>query len=246
MPDRDPGRGLFHPIADPPAGTGSFVLIDLHMPTILLIESARSKSSIVPLLERRKYAVVRASNLKQALAQLKQYAPELIVVDATAPRVNGPRLCRGVREQVDGVAILLLARAGAEADATSGAAHVLSEPYSPRKLLNRIARMLPTGKGDVLLSGDLILNVANRCVRLGKKEYQLTPKQSQLLEILMRRPNEVVTRRQLMKAVWDTDYMGDTRTLDVHIRWLRQIIEADAGNPHRLVTVRNVGYRLKT
>jgi DNA-binding response OmpR family regulator len=105
--------------------------------------------------------------------------------------------------------------------------------------------MLPSGKALVLTAGDLTLNVANRCVRLGRQEHQLTPKQSQLLEIFMRRPNSVITRLELMKAVWDTDYMGDTRTLDVHIRWLRQIIESDAGKPHRLVTVRSVGYKLE-
>lgn len=215
------------------------------MPTILLIESARSKTSLAPLLERRKYDVVCVSNLKQAVARIKQHAPVLLVINATAPRMNAERLCRQIRSQVDGIAILLVARAGAEVDVTSGADHVLIEPYTPRKLLNRVARMLPTGKGDVLSTGDLMLNVANRCVRLGRKEHQLTPKQSQLLEIFMRQPNEVITRRQLMKAVWNTDYMGDTRTLDVHIRWLRQIIETDAGKPRRLVTVRNVGYKLK-
>jgi len=81
--------------------------------------------------------------------------------------------------------------------------------------------------------------------RKRKQPQELNAKQSKLLEIFMRQPNEVITRRQLMKAVWNTDYMGDTRTLDVHIRWLRQIIEADAGKPRRLVTVRSVGYRLK-
>jgi DNA-binding response OmpR family regulator len=216
------------------------------MPTILLIESARSKTSLAPLLERRRYAVVRASTIQQALAHVKRDSPALIVLDSTASRMDGAGMCRRIRARVDGVAMLLIVRAGVDVDATSGADYVLSEPFTPRRLLNRVARMLPSGKGDVLSAGDITLNVANRCVRLGKKEHQLTPKQSHLLEMFMRRPNEVITRRQLMKAVWNTDYMGDTRTLDVHVRWLRQIIEADAGKPRHLVTVRNVGYRLKT
>jgi DNA-binding response OmpR family regulator len=215
------------------------------MPTILLIESARSRTSYAPLLERRKYAVMRAANSKQALLRAKEHPPELIVLDATSARVDGERLCRDIRARLDGVAILLMARAGAQVDATSGADYVLFQPFSTRKLLNRVARMLPSGDGDVLATGDLNLNVATRCVRVGRKEHQLTPKQAHLLEILMRQPNEVVTRRHLMKTVWKTDYMGDTRTLDVHIRWLRQIIELDASRPRRLVTVRSVGYRLR-
>ncbi len=215
------------------------------MPTILLIESARAKNSFAPVLERRKYDVICASTSKQALAHAKERSPALIVLDSVFSRIDGARMCRDIRAQVDGIAILLMARADAQVDATSGADYILFEPFTPRKLLNRIARMLPSGEADVLTTGDLTLNVANRCVRVGKKEHQLTPKQSQLLEIFMRQPNVVITRLQLMKAVWKTDYMGDTRTLDVHIRWLRQMIENDASKPRRLVTVRNVGYRLK-
>ncbi len=104
---------------------------------------------------------------------------------------------------------------------------------------------MPSGEARVVSAGDLTLNVANRCVRMGRQEHQLTPKQSQLLAILMRHPNEVITRLELMKAVWDTDYMGDTRTLDVHIRWLRQVIESDPSRPRRLVTAKGIGYKLK-
>jgi DNA-binding response OmpR family regulator len=215
------------------------------MPTILLIEAARSKTSFAPVLERRKYDVLHASTSKQAVASARESAPALIILDSLSSRIDGARVCRDVRAQLDGIAILLLVRGNTPIDATCGADYILAYPFSPRKLLNRVARMLPSGKADVLSLGDLTLNVANRCVRLGRKEHQLTPKQSQLLEILMRQPNEVVTRKQLMKAVWKTDYMGDTRTLDVHIRWLRQMIETDASRPRRLVTIRNVGYQLK-
>ena len=216
-----------------------------RMSKILLIESDRSKTSFAPVLERRKYNVIRASTCKQALAHAREHSPELIVLDSISSRIDGARMCRDIRAQVDGIAILLMARANAQVDATSGADYILFEPFTPRKLLNRIARMLPSGEADVLTAGDLILNVANRCVRVGKKEHQLTPKQSQLLEIFMRQPDAVITRRQLMKAVWKTDYMGDTRTLDVHVHWLRQMIEHDASEPRRLVTVRSVGYRLE-
>ena len=215
------------------------------MATILLIEAARPKVSFVAILERRKYGVILASSGKEAVALAKQHALSLIVLDATASRVDAARLCRDIRSQLDGIAILLLVRPDIQVDDTSGADYVLSQPFTPRKLLNRVARMLPSGEAYVVTAGELTLNIANRCVRMGRQEHQLTPKQSQLLSILMRRPNEVITRLELMKAVWHTDYMGDTRTLDVHIRWLRQVIESDASKPRRLVTVKGVGYKLK-
>ena len=211
----------------------------------MLVESARRKASFAPALERRKYDVVRATTTKQALTHAKQTAPKLIILDSTTSRMDGVRICREIRAQLEDIAILLLARAKMKIDATSGADYILTEPFTPRKLLNRIARMLPSGdNSDVLSIGDISLNLGNRCVRMGKKEHQLTPKQSRLLETLMRKPDEVVSRRKLMKSVWKTDYMGDTRTLDVHIRWLRQVIENNPSKPSRLVTIRGVGYKL--
>lgn len=215
------------------------------MSTILLVEGTRPKSSFAPVLERRKHEVIRAVTNREAIAQVKDHRPALIILDSTASRMDGSRMCREVRARVDSIAILLLLRANTPVDPTCGADFILSMPFTPRKLLNRVARMLPSGQDDILTVGDLTLNIANRVVRLGKKEHQLTPKQSRLLEIFMRNPNQVVTRPELMKVVWKTDYCGDTRTIDVHIRWLRQMIEADANKPRRLVTARGVGYKLK-
>ena len=90
---------------------------------------------------------------------------------------------------------------------------------------------------------DIVLNLKQRCAVCGKRESNLTPKQAALLEIFMRHPGEVLTRGFLMKQVWNTDYVGDTRTLEVHIHWLRKAIEEDAGSPSLLRTVRRVGYR---
>ena len=215
------------------------------MPTILLIEAARRRASFAPILERRKYHVLRATSVKEGVALAREHPPALIVLNSISSRADGARLCRDIRSQLDGIAILLLVRHNVQIDASSGADYVLEQPFSARKLLNRVARMLPSGEARVVTAGDISLNVGNRCVRVGRQEHQLTPKQSRLLAIFMRRPNEVVSRLELMKAVWDTEYMGDTRTLDVHIRWLRQVIEADASRPRRLLTVKGVGYRLK-
>jgi DNA-binding response OmpR family regulator len=214
------------------------------MPTILLVESARRKASFAPALQRRKYEVVRATTARQAIKQARLIRPQLIVLDSTTQRMDGVRICHDLRAQLKDAIILLLMHADLKTDSGSDADYVLREPFTARKLLNRIARMLPGEQQDILQVGDITLNLANRCVRTGKTEYQLTPKQSQLLALFMRQVDEVVSRRVLMKNVWETDYMGDTRTLDVHIRWLREIIEADPSRPCTLVTVRGVGYKL--
>jgi DNA-binding winged helix-turn-helix (wHTH) protein len=102
---------------------------------------------------------------------------------------------------------------------------------------------MPARGGEVLRVGDIALNLAQKCILRNGREKRLTPKQFKLLEAFMRRPGEVLSRRFLMRHVWQTDYIGDTRTLDVHIRWVRQIIEDDPDKPRYLRTVRGIGYR---
>jgi len=93
--------------------------------------------------------------------------------------------------------------------------------------------------------GDVALNLEQRCVVRGNRETHLTPKQAHLLEILMRHPGEILSRAFLMKQVWDTDYLGDTRTLDVHVHWVRNAIEQDPRSPVYLRTIRRIGYRFE-
>ena len=105
---------------------------------------------------------------------------------------------------------------------------------------------LEKSSSGVLEHGHIVLDPTNRAVTVSGKTYQLTPKECQLLAILMQHPGEMLTRRVLMQEVWDTDYLGDTRTLDVHICWLRQKIEADHRFPRYLLTIRGYGYMLAT
>ncbi|KAA3661274.1 MAG: DNA-binding response regulator [Chloroflexi bacterium] len=121
----------------------------------------------------------------------------------------------------------------------------LERPFTPRKLFNRIKALLPPdyGKEEIVRCGDLTYYRTKRSVEVvGKGESRLTPKLALLLEEFVRHPNEIITRRQLMQNVWQTDYVGDTRTLDVHIRWIRELIEQDPAYPRRLQTVRGRGY----
>ena len=121
----------------------------------------------------------------------------------------------------------------------------LQLPFTPRKLLNRVRALLPVDqvKEEIVRYGSISLYRTKRSVEVnGQGESLLTPKLADLLEEFIRHPNEVVTRRQLMIDVWKTDYIGDTRTLDVHIRWMRELIEEDPAKPTLLKTVRGKGY----
>jgi len=121
--------------------------------------------------------------------------------------------------------------------------NVLRAPFTPRKVTNRAKRLLDSRRGTLLHAGELTLNMESRCVYRGNVFHRLTPRQAKLLQVFMQNAGQTLTRRFLMETVWDTDYMGDTRTLDVHVRWIRERIEQDPGSPRYLRTVRGIGYR---
>jgi len=210
---------------------------------ILLVEGARPASSLAPALEGRGYHVVRASNSKEALSRIRTDAPALAVVNSTSLHTDGLRLCLDLKGATDTMPVIIIVRAGTDPEKITCADLVLVRPFTGRKLLNRIVRLLPDSVGNVLRAGHFTLNPDSRSLRVGKTEYHLTPMKSHLLEIFMRHPGEVLSREFLMKHVWQTDYLGDTRTVEVHIRWLREIIEANANHPIYLQTIRGVGYR---
>ena len=143
-----------------------------------------------------------------------------------------------------GVPVILVSPEGSRPDTASGATLTLMHPFTARKLLNRVARMLPGDDKEVLKVGPIVLNQAQRKVRCLKKEARLTPKEVKLLEMFLNSPGKLLTRKKLIKRVWNTEYMGDTRTLDVHMSWLRKAIEPDPKNPRFFRTVRGMGYRL--
>jgi DNA-binding response OmpR family regulator len=153
-------------------------------------------------------------------------------------------MCRNLRTTLDGLPIILISPEHTNPDASTGASIILVHPFTPRKLLNRIARLLPGDESYMLEVGPLRLNLAQRKVYAQGREARLTPKQTKLLEIFMLNPGRLLTRKTLIKQVWQTDYIGDTRTLDVHMSWLRGAIEKDPAHPKFLRTIRGMGYRL--
>ncbi len=210
---------------------------------ILLVEGARPASSLAPVLEDKGYAVALASNVKEALNQAREASPALAVVNAATLHTDGQRICLELRQACAPLPIVMVVRHGIDPDKLDCADVILVRPFTSRKLLNRIGRLLPDNAGEVLSVENLILNLNTHLLRVGKTEHRLTPMKARLLEEFLRHPGETLSREYLMKTVWQTDYVGDTRTIEVHVRWLRQIIEADAAHPKLLKTVRGVGYR---
>jgi len=213
-------------------------------PIILVVQGA-GRDRLTKMLERNGFAVSRARNGKQAVAQAKESSPTLAVIDPSSLRINGTRLCQMLKRAVDALPIIWMLDEGTEVAQDCGADSFLQRPCTADELLGQVQKLCPQVVGDVLSAGDVVFQVTKRQVHKGKRNRRLTPKQAKLLEALMRKPGEVLSRRFLMKHVWNTDYLGDTRTLDVHVRWVREAIEEDPSHPKYLHTVRGVGYRFE-
>jgi DNA-binding response OmpR family regulator len=212
---------------------------------ILLIESSRaSASSFTSALDKKGYDVSVFHKLDRALASSEKKVPDLVVLDAASMRTSGTRLCRKARARLDGIPIILVSPEGAQPDPGSGASLTLIHPFTPRKLTNRVERLLPGDESYNIEAGPIKLNLAKNIVQCLDKKARLTPKQAQLLEAFMQSPGKLITRKRLIRKVWHTDYTGDTRTLDVHMSWLRKAIEPNPKNPRFLKTIRGMGYRL--
>jgi DNA-binding response OmpR family regulator len=216
---------------------------------ILLVEGKRAgDDSLQAALCKAGYEVTVYHTGNAALEWARENEPDLIVFDGASMRSSGVRSCRQLHQALDDVPIIHTRTEEQARDESAGAAVYLVRPYTPRKVLNRVRALLPAvaSEEEIVRAGDLILYRGKRSVEVhGQGERQLTPKLAALLEDFLRHPNEVRTRRELMQNVWQTDYIGDTRTLDVHVRWVREAVESDPGAPRRLLTVRGKGYVLR-
>ncbi len=212
---------------------------------VLLIESERANAlSFAPALEKRGYTVTVEHHTQTVLKRLPLLGPDIVVLDAASLKTSGARMCRQLRSQLNGTPILVIADKKNTPDPNCGANALLMAPFTPRKLLNGVSRLLPGEASAYLQVGPIKLNLAQKRIVCGGREERVTPKQARLLEMFLRAPNLVLTRKQIIKHVWDTDYTGDTRTLDVHISWLRNVIEPNPRKPRYLKTLRGQGYRL--
>lgn len=215
---------------------------------ILLVEGRRAgQFTAVPAFEKTNHALELCHTGSAAIAALNQLTPHLIIFNAATMRTSGARICRRLKRIDSDLPIIHVRAAGVPLDKTTEADVYLEQPFTPRKLLNRVRDLLPIDHAneEVVRYGHITLYLTKKSVDIaGKGESRLTPKLTRLLEQFLRYPHQVLTRRELMQSVWNTDYIGDTRTLDVHIRWAREFIEDNPAKPQFLKTVRGKGYFL--
>lgn len=214
------------------------------MATILLVEkTGAQRTSFAEALQKR-YAVMTAASGKQALVHVKEKGCHVVVLDAISMRTPGDRIARQLK---DGLGAIPLIHLHPENKAASPADVLLYQPFTARKLINTIERLLTSKRGTdaVITAGPFTINTERRLLTANGQETTLTPKLALLVEMFLAHPGETLNRKRLMEQVWHTDYLGDTRTLDVHIRWIRRLIETNPGDPQFLKTVRGVGYRLE-
>ena len=212
---------------------------------VLLLETLRANApTFAEALVKRGYAVTIERNTQAALKRSQTLSPDIVVLNAASLKTSGARICRRLKASLNGTPVVIIADKKSVPDANCGAAATMVVPFTPRKLLNGIARLLPGDDSSSLQLGPIKLNLAQRRISCGGREERVTPKQARLLEMFMRAPGQLLSRKQIIKHVWDTDYTGDTRTLDVHMSWLRSVIEPNPRKPRYLKTLRGQGYRL--
>lgn len=223
------------------------------MTRLLIVEDDQTlRDTLAYNLHGEGYEVIQAGDGITGLNLAREQKPDVILLDVMLPDLDGLTVCRTLRHETNVPIVLLTARSG-EVDRIvgldSGADDYIVKPFSVGELLARLRAVLRRGRQAPLLmrleSGDLTLDlVAHRAWR-GDRPLSLSPKEFDLLAELMRHKGAVLTRDLLLQRVWGFDFAGDTRTVDVHIRWLREKIEEDPANPKRIETVRGLGYRFE-
>ncbi len=212
---------------------------------ILLVEGKRADHpSFAFGLDKKGYQVESVSNGATAIDRVSEACPDVIIVDAASMRTSGRRICQSLQKQAAGVPVVLIVDPPSDGKEITGAKVVLVMPFTLQKLVNRIRPLLPVEQKDLMEVGPFQLDTQQRVARCLGKQARLTPRLVTLLKILMETPGTVIEREHLFRQVWDTAYTGDTRTLDVHVSWLRQALEKDPRRPQFIKTVRGVGYRL--
>jgi len=231
--------------------------------TILVVEDDPNLLDVLRHnLSREGYELLTARDGQEALSTAREGKPDLILLDIMLPVLDGLEVCRILRKEMN-VPILILTAKADEIDKVVGleigADDYVTKPFSLREVMARVKAMLRRSgmaaaepvvekglSGDVIEAGNLRIDVGQHVVTLGGEVVSLSPKEFDLLSFLAQNRRRAFTRDYLLDKVWGYEYGGDTRTVDVHIRWLRQKLENDPAHPARLLTVRGVGYKLES
>jgi DNA-binding response OmpR family regulator len=210
---------------------------------ILFVENDVTMADLlVPSLERKGYHVTVAHTQRQATSRIRTLRPDLLVVDVASFRSRGYRVSEVVRDRLQDVATILLLPEGHDTAGISAEAF-MTPPFTSRRLLYRVKKLADSLPNREIRVRDFVLDPDTCILQWGETAVQLRPKEAALLALFMRNRGRVLSRREIMNEVWETDYLGDTGTINVHVRWLRLKIEDDPAAPRCLRTVRGVGYR---
>lgn len=231
------------------------------MPQLLVVDDELHIQELLKFnLEKEGYQVETASDGMMAVEKAEQLLPDLILLDVMLPGMSGLEVCRALHSKVStqNIPIIMLTARSEEIDKVlgleMGADDYITKPFSPRELVARVKAMLRRLKKETdsrtvpenrKVYGELTLDLERVEAGVRGKKLDLTHKEFELLKALMSNPGKVFTREALLENIWGYDYYGDTRTVDVHIRHLRQKVEDDPANPAYIDTVRGVGYRLR-
>ena len=225
--------------------------------TVLVVEDEPNLlAALEYTLEQEGYVVLTAIDGESGLHLARTREPDILILDVMLPSLDGFEICRIIRRE-SSIPILMLTARGEEVDRVVGlelgADDYVTKPFSMRELLARIRSLLrraspPTSIGsqnesEVLRSGDLIIDLASHSATLEDKPLDMKPREFSLLSLLAANRGRAFTRDQILERLWGHDYIGDSRTVDVHVRWLREKIEPEPSKPQRIVTIRGVGYR---
>ena len=224
--------------------------------TVLVVEDdANLLEALRYNLDRERYKVVTAQDGEEALTVAGAVLPDMFILDIMLPKLDGLEVCRLLRRRTT-APILILTAKDEEIDKVVGleigADDYMTKPFSMRELLARVKALLrrtisnqPSGsiEKSKVSAGDLTIDLDGHQAFLNDNEVDLKPKEYDLLVLLITNPGRAFTRDQLLEKVWGYDFGGDSRTVDVHIRWLRKKIEPEPSSPRRIITIRGMGYR---
>jgi two-component system response regulator RegX3 len=225
---------------------------------VLIVEDEESFADPLAFLLRKEgFTTAVASDGKQALDEFDRNGADIVLLDLMLPGMSGTDVCKQLRQR-SGVPVIMVTARDSEIDKVVGlelgADDYVTKPYSARELIARIRAVLRRGADSandgqqpepVLSAGPVRMDVERHVVTVDGTEVALPLKEFDLLEYLLRNVGRVLTRSQLIDRVWGADYVGDTKTLDVHVKRLRSKIEPDPGSPRHLVTVRGLGYKFE-